>query len=97
MIIYSAKQEPENLDASMKSCLSQSQFQNGEFKSLIKNHLLSEFLEDKNDSNVVVNVPRKGQYYFQITCCRDFYIKMVHYVSALSTSILFIYSAAIFC
>lgn len=44
----------------MKSCLSQSQFQNGEFKSLIKNHLLSEFLEDKNDSNVMVNVPKEN-------------------------------------
>lgn len=64
MIIYSAKQEPENLDASMKSCLSQSQFQNGEFKSLIKNHLLSEFLEDKNDSNVVVNVPKERSVLF---------------------------------
>lgn len=44
----------------MKSCLSQSQFQNGEFKSLIKNHLLSEFLEDKKDSNVMVNVPKEN-------------------------------------
>lgn len=79
----------------MKSCLSQSQFQNREFKSLIENQLLSEFLEDKNDSNVLVNVPKERSVLSQITCCRDLY-KNGTYLP-LSTSILFIYSAAIFC
>lgn len=41
-----------------------------------------EFLEDKNDSNVLVNVPKERSVLSQITCCWDFYIKMVHYVSA---------------
>lgn len=82
----------------MKSCLSQSQFQNREFKSLIKNQLLSEFLEDKNDSNVLVNVPKERSVLSQITCCWDFYIYLYIYTfmyQPLSTSILFIYSAAI--
>lgn len=57
---------------------------NREFKSLIKNQLLSEFLEDKNDSNVVVNVPKKRSVLSQITCCWDFYIYLYiyFYVSA---------------
>lgn len=78
----------------MKSCLSQSHFQNREFKSLIKNQLLSEFLEDKNDSNVLVNVPKERSVLSQITCCRDFYIRMVHiclYLLAFCLYILLLY------
>lgn len=84
----------------MKSCLSQSQFQNREFKSLIKNQLLSEFLEDKNDSNVLVNVPKERSVLSQITCCRDFYIRMVHnclYLLAFCLYILLQYSVKIKC